>query len=214
VRPPAIQFVFDPRAFDRAFTGPAVWVLEATEPIHDSARRVLAAHLEVDSATIALAKDPHGRLFVDAAMMPDCARAAEIDVSVSHAAGIQVIGVAFGGRIGVDVEAHDHDIDVAALSRDHFTPSEQAHLMALQPSDRVDHFYHLWTTKEAIAKAIGHGFSLGLDMIELSMSDGSCHISRIAGNAHLAAGWRVTQRRYSHHGRSFLIAAATGSTKL
>jgi phosphopantetheine--protein transferase-like protein len=214
VSPPAIQFVFDPHAFDRAFPGPAVWVLEATESIHDSARRVLAAHLEVDPAAIALAKDPHGRLFVDAARMPDCSHAAEIDISVSHAAGIQVIGVAFGGRIGVDVEALDANVDVAALSRDHFTSSEQANLMALPPSDRVDHFYHLWTAKESVAKAIGHGFSLGLDRVELIVNAGSCRISRIAGSAHLATGWHVAHRAHSHHGQSLLIAAATGSTEL
>lgn len=210
MRPSDIQFVFDPLAFDRAFAGPAVWVLEATEPMHDSARRVLAAHLKIDPVAVTLARDPHGRLFVDGARMPECSHAAEIDISLSHAGGIQVIGVAMAGRIGVDVEAVDHDIDVQTLSCDHFTHSEQAYLTALPQAERIDHFYHWWTAKEAVAKAIGHGFSLGLNMVELVVRGRSCQISRIAGSADLASGWHVTHRMHSHHNQPLLICAVCG----
>lgn len=210
MNPSPVQFVFAATGFDRRFAGPSVWVVQSgdvDEPTGRQAalRRVLAAHLEVRPESIALSKDVHGRPFIAGESPP-------VDFSVSHVPGTLAVAVSCaGGRIGVDVESVRDDVDPLLLARDHFTPAEAARLAALAPAERLAGFYRIWTAKEAMAKAIGHGFSFGLDAIETAPGDdpaspGALRIARLGGSERFAAGWRICHRFLP----GLLVAVALG----
>jgi 4'-phosphopantetheinyl transferase len=203
-----IQFVLGQNdGFDRGFPGPTVWVVPQRS---DALARVLAAHLDVPAERLgAVERDIHGRpqLCTDGSLP---AR----DFSVASASERLVVAVApeGGGRIGVDAEPIRADLDPLIPARDQFTCVEFARLSSLAgAAERLAAFYDMWTAKEALAKAIGHGFSLGLDAIETApypcpTAWQRLSIRRLAGRESLAAGWRVFHRQLGE----LLIAVAWG----
>jgi hypothetical protein len=205
-----LRFIDDAAAFDPEAGGPTVWI-RAGAGIEDSAgraaavREVIAAHLRLAPESVTVAKDVHGRPHLAVATVP------LLDFSVSHVPGTLIVGVTRGPtRIGVDVEVTRGDVDPLLLARPHCTPLEFARLATLPPPARLDGFYDLWTAKEAMAKAIGHGFSFGLDAIETAPHPAPTEpeerlcIIRLGGSERFAAGWRLFHRNLA--GRRIAVA--------
>jgi 4'-phosphopantetheinyl transferase len=63
----------------------------------------------------------------------------------------------------VDVENLRRDLDYQALMSRVFAPAEIFALNSMPPLKQRNHFYSLWTMKEAYIKARGMGLSLPLD---------------------------------------------------
>lgn len=83
--------------------------------------------------------------------------------NLTHADDLLVIAVCDHADVGVDVEARHRDVDVMALSRRYYQPSE---VLALEQQAEEDQrrlsFLTLWTLKEAAVKATGQGLSKAL----------------------------------------------------
>jgi hypothetical protein len=66
---------------------------------------------------------------------------------------------AVGGRddlpVGLDVECVDPELDALAIDPDLFGPRDFAFLQEQPKTARVEHFYRLWTLKEARLKRFG-----------------------------------------------------------
>ena len=84
-----------------------------------------------------------------------------LEINLSHTAGMVACAVTGVGAVGVDVETikpRDH----LQLARRFFAPEEVSQLEQL-PADRRAHaFFRFWTQKEAYIKARGLGLSLDL----------------------------------------------------
>ena len=92
---------------------------------------------------------------------------AAISFNVSHGGRHGLIAVAPGGRLGVDVEERVSRRDLDGLIATAFAPKEQAGLAALRGSRRLHAFYHVWTMKEALLKALGTGLSRDMSGFEI-----------------------------------------------
>ncbi|MCC6535807.1 MAG: 4'-phosphopantetheinyl transferase superfamily protein [Burkholderiales bacterium] len=86
--------------------------------------------------------------------------------SIAHSRGLVACAIAARGCIGIDVERPRprrtpwHRLADAVLH-----PAELAEIETLGEHDRWAAFYRHWTYKEAFAKALGRGLSLGFERV-------------------------------------------------
>jgi 4'-phosphopantetheinyl transferase len=93
----------------------------------------------------------------------------EIEFSVSHSGGRAVIAIAFGARVGVDIETFNREAQYLELSKRFFASAEHQKLLTLSGEALKTGFFKCWTQKEAFVKAIGEGLSFPLSQFEVSV---------------------------------------------
>jgi len=131
-------------------------------------------------------------------------------ISQARAPGAQVLAIAQCGRIGVDLELLQPSQALAAAS-ELFLPAERDWAESVPLEARWRRFLALWTAKEAVLKALGQGFSYGMDQIELGSSgEDGIALRRLCGSEHLAHGWCIELQEHSVEGRNYLVALAMG----
>lgn len=92
---------------------------------------------------------------------------AGLDFNWSHSGEVAVVALARGIVPGVDVEWVRPRPRAMDLARRFFHPQEAAALQALPAGERERAFLELWTAKEAVLKATGHGISFGLQRLRV-----------------------------------------------
>jgi 4'-phosphopantetheinyl transferase len=99
---------------------------------------------------------------------------APVSFNISHSGLHGLIAVASAGHIGVDVEERRKRPDLAGTVRTIMSPHETRMLVGHPDGETDYHLYRVWTLKEALAKALGLGFSLDLTRVSLpsAMLDG------------------------------------------
>lgn len=114
--------------------------------------------------------------------------------SLSHAAGMALCAVTNSAAIGADIESERNlGSDPLTLARTICTPAEMQALL-LPPAEALNRrLTALWTTKEALAKALGQGFQLPLH--RLAIIDGST--ATPPPSTHRC--WRIVSLRLSAH---------------
>jgi 4'-phosphopantetheinyl transferase len=111
-------------------------------------------------------------------------------VSLSHTAGIVAVALAADGALGVDIE-HHRPRDFTRLASQAFGEVERAAVAR----GGAEAFYHIWTLREAIAKATGEGLAItanGRDLLA-GLACGSEVSSDYAGRI-----WRLHHVRLAH----------------
>lgn len=90
-----------------------------------------------------------------------------LEFNIAHAGA--AVAVAVGTRpVGVDVESLAPQ-DRGPVIPDVLTPQELARLNQLEEERRAAAFVHLWTVKEAVAKALGLGVSLDFRTLDVTL---------------------------------------------
>lgn len=79
--------------------------------------------------------------------------------NLSHSGNQVIYAFAHGIDIGIDLEEIHPLTDMHIISRQFFSPSENALLEKTVPHLKTGVFFQIWTLKEAILKAIGTGFT-------------------------------------------------------
>lgn len=116
-------------------------------------RTVLGAHLDLDPRQVRFATGALGK--------PRLAHANAPEFSFARCSGWALCAVAPGRRIGADIELARPLADLRGVARTSMRKEEHERWLAMPSSERNDHFYRLWTRKEAIGKATGLGISRG-----------------------------------------------------
>jgi len=88
--------------------------------------------------------------------------------NVSHCDDVAVYAFSQGKDVGVDVEAIRPVQEADAIAAQFFSDGEREAYAALSPRRRVLGFLRLWTRKEAFVKALGAGFSMPPESVDLS----------------------------------------------
>ncbi|MGV9317095.1 4'-phosphopantetheinyl transferase superfamily protein [Streptomyces sp. NPDC003691] len=142
-------------ALDRPGDGRAFLCARATT------RRVLGWVLGRSPAGVEFCRSEHGRLaLVDR----------EVSFSVAYGGGQQLIALSPTGSVGVDVQ--DGDVTYGDNLLLALTRWERQLLRRLSPSARQMFFLGLWTRKEAVLRAVGYGFRVPPDEIDVLLDDG------------------------------------------
>jgi 4'-phosphopantetheinyl transferase len=127
-------------------------------------RTLLGRYLEIPPEKIEFSYNGYGK--------PDLcgpAAATGLHFNLAHSAGLALLGVCQGRRIGVDLEAIRDNVKCEDLADRFFSPDEAAALRLLAQPDRRAAFFHCWTCKEAYIKALGRGLSLPLDSFDVNI---------------------------------------------
>ncbi len=88
---------------------------------------------------------------------PYLAEHPEWQFSLSHSGGWAVCALS-DAPIGVDVEQY-RSLSYLSLAKRHFTPNEIEQIYRCEEREREAVFFRLWTEKESVLKATGHGLS-------------------------------------------------------
>ncbi len=87
--------------------------------------------------------------------------------NVSHSDSIFCVGMAYNQDIGIDIEVVKPITDLSELVKKYFSESECKQIERLSGNFKLEVFYKLWTSKEAIMKLTGKGLSLPLNKFEI-----------------------------------------------
>ncbi len=125
-------------------------------PAESLVRDWLSTVLEVDAASIAFDRGPHGRPLL---------RRPGLDCNWSHSGARLAIALGEGVRVGIDIESPKPRPRALELAHRYFHADEAAALAQLAPDVREAAFLRLWCAKEAVLKAQGRGLAFGLDRL-------------------------------------------------
>lgn len=127
-------------------------------------RALLGIYLGLPEDAVPLVEGEHGRPDL-AAPWNQC-----LQFNWSHTAGMAIVAIARDVVPGVDIERIRRRPRAMPLAERFFHPEETAALLALDESQREHAFLQLWTSKEAILKALGRGVAFGLHRLRLSVA--------------------------------------------
>jgi 4'-phosphopantetheinyl transferase len=146
-------------------------------------RTLVAGRLGLAPAAVAFSYLAHGK--------PAVAAESPLDFNLSHSGNRALFALSGNGRVGVDLEALDRDVDVMALAQRFFHPGETAALRQLPQPLRRRAFFACWTRKEAVVKATGDGLlAAPMDAFEVSVApDAPPRI--LASGRLVAADWSL-----------------------
>lgn len=120
-------------------------------------RQLLGGYLDEDPAALQFEENAYGR--------PTLLRSdgrPPLDFNLSHAGDLIACGVVSRGRIGIDIEPVDRDVELG-LASSFFAEKEIEELFSLPVERQREHFLRLWTLKEAYIKARGEGMAIALN---------------------------------------------------
>lgn len=124
-------------------------------------RVVLGACLDCSPAEVRLAYEAHGKPRLAPPAPP-------LQFNLSHADALVLLAVAWGRRVGLDVEPSARMPDGDLIARRFFSPGEYAAWSALPPDAQPLAFMRIWTRKEAFLKATGLGVA-ALGQVEVTV---------------------------------------------
>jgi 4'-phosphopantetheinyl transferase len=120
-------------------------------------RLLLSRYLGIPAVEKRFEYQPSGKPVLVAQQNPH-----RLQFNVSHSAGLALIAVSAGHRVGVDIEKTRAEVDITALAERFFSVRERTGLRALPDHPRVPAFFACWTRKESFLKATGDGLSFPL----------------------------------------------------
>jgi 4'-phosphopantetheinyl transferase len=114
-----------------------------------------------------------------------------LQFNTSHSADRGLVAVAIDITLGIDIERIRPLPDFEDLVRRFFAASETEALGRLPESERLGAFFHAWSRKEALLKALGTGLSLGLDQVVVSLAADDPRVIAIKGSSRSAGRWHM-----------------------
>ncbi|MEM9121857.1 MAG: 4'-phosphopantetheinyl transferase superfamily protein [Pseudomonadota bacterium] len=142
-------------------------------------RQILARYVGCPPEALRYTVDPRGKPSLERG----AAGVSLPDFNTSRSGEWSLLAISRGAPVGVDIEAVRPSKDWPLVAERHFTAAERQGLETLSASHRTDGFFHVWTQKEALAKATGEGIPEALSRYE------------VEPNPHKPAGFRVVEAR-------------------
>ena len=129
-------------------------------------RAILCSQLGCRNEQLAFGASDHGKPY---AVVQGVAAPVSFNVSHSGAHGLIAFAAA-AGRLGVDVEERSMPRDLDGLISSVLGPNEQAELALARGCRKLHLFFHFWTIKEALIKALGLGLALDMSQFEIPLA--------------------------------------------
>lgn len=124
-------------------------------------RILLARHLNLTPTELQFSYSKYGK--------PSLVQAPELHFNLSHANTKALLAVTYAGKVGVDIEYTQKEIDVDGIAQRFFANNEYQLLQTLNGTAKHKAFFTAWTRKEAFLKALGKGVAYGLEKVEVSI---------------------------------------------
>lgn len=127
-------------------------------------RRVLGSILDLSPAAVPLTATPQGK--------PVLSSPEPLYFNLSNSGDHALLAVTDRVPVGVDLEVAQPLPDLTTVARAFFAHQEAERVLAVEPEERVEAFYRVWTRKEALLKGVGGGLLLPLSDFEVSHEGG------------------------------------------
>jgi 4'-phosphopantetheinyl transferase len=125
--------------------------------------RVLAAqYLRVDPRQVEFRYGRNGK--PEIATLP-------IHFNLSHAGDVGVFAFTQTAPVGIDLEQVQVLPEMADIARLNFSRREADSILALPAQEQAKAFFHCWTRKEALVKAVGEGLAMALSSFSVSVDE-------------------------------------------
>jgi len=124
-------------------------------------RLILGRALHADPAALAFQIAEHGK----PGLAPPHHQG--LNFNLSHCADLALVALCRSGPVGIDVEAAGRG-DCLIGCESSFCHPEEIALLPARPRDRAAALLDLWTSKEALLKALGTGMSLAPESVSLA----------------------------------------------
>jgi 4'-phosphopantetheinyl transferase len=126
-------------------------------------RKILGRYLDIEPSRLRFRYSEQGKPELAANGAGD-----NVHFNLSHSSALAFYAIAFGRKVGVDIEQIRADLPDLEIADRFFSPSEVAILRGLAPDRRREAFFRFWTLKEAYLKATGKGLTFGLNQVDVS----------------------------------------------
>lgn len=126
-------------------------------------RKLLAQMLHADPGSLRFALTDRGKPY-----LMDQPLLQTVNFNVTHSHNLALIAVALNRAVGIDVEYIRPNVDFANVAKQVFSSREIASL-GFYGGELPKAFFACWTRKEAFVKALGHGISLDLRAVSVSV---------------------------------------------
>ncbi len=152
---------------------------------HGRLRLILSAYLRCQPQDLRFGVEPTGKPhLIGPSSQPS------IHFNLSHSGQWAILAVGRQEHIGVDVEQVRPMVDLDHVAARVLSPAEQAILTNLAGQEKLEHFFAMWTRREAAAKATGMGLGAALQSLQISPADPA------ETHAFQAAGGETSPRLY------------------
>lgn len=169
-------------------------------------RWLLGRYLDLNPRAIEFSFTKHGK--------PSLAGGGGLQFNVSHTGEMAALAFA-NGPVGIDIEKHDREVEVDALSKRFFSGDEHAQLSAMNPTERREAFFRCWTQKEAYLKALGSGLSRDTRTFTVDCEEGSPGLVEDIRDATAHKRWAITKVPSDHdYCLSLAVAAPAGGIRV
>ncbi len=151
-------------------------------------RSVLGGYLQQAPEDIVFARNAYGKPRIASFEKP-----VPISFNLSHTNGLTVLAVTLEHELGVDVESLTRKVDILKLAERYFSQQEFHELAALDVKEFNQHFFNLWTLKEAYIKACGMGLAIPLKDFSFHFNNNKLRISFDEARADNPELWQFWQ---------------------
>jgi 4'-phosphopantetheinyl transferase len=110
--------------------------------------------------------------------------------NLTHSGDFAACAILHGASIGIDAEDIRRPIDVDEMAGRWFHPSERQLLKRIAEVKRIEMFFRIWTTKEAIVKTTGHGLRIEPQLFAVDPERNHALISKELG---IPIRWRLAE---------------------
>ena len=208
----ATQVIDDPRLLDVLDTHERERAARRSDPhpfitAHALLRRLVADETGVDRRAIIFERrcatcgtDRHGK--------PHVVGMRDVHVSVSYGERMAVAAVTSLGEVGVDVEDLE-SADFDGFNSVTLDPSEVDQLANLRGDALLGARAQLWSRKEAILKATGHGLVVDPSQVVVSAHDAPAELLEWKAPQHLPGSMRVSDLDLGHDEHRAAVAVLT-----
>jgi len=129
-------------------------------------RQLLGKYLNIEPSQLRYTTNEFGKPALDQCF------GSSLQFNLSSSGEATLLAFAQVRRVGIDIERVRQDFETGPIAERFFSAAEQASLSQLPAGQRVRGFYHCWTRKEAVIKALGRGLSLPLDSFDVNLAPG------------------------------------------
>lgn len=152
-------------------------------------RNIVGLYLQVAPARLKFEYGLQGK----PALMPEFKNGPDrLEFNLSNSGELALIAFTLNHPVGIDLESLQEKPAIPELVARFFAPGEIKAFRELAPQQQKLAFYHTWTCKEAFIKAIGEGFSIGLDQFEVSVDPAQpARLLSLKKDPQAASGWSV-----------------------
>ena len=145
-------------------------------------RSILSYYLDIEPHQLQFCYGSHGK--------PALKTCDLLHFNLSHSQDLALYAFTYDRQIGIDLEYVRHIPGLEQIVAQFFSTRERTTFLALPSSQQPAAFFHGWTCKEAILKALGDGLALPLNQFDVSLlPDRPAQLFSINGDRAAAERW-------------------------